>query len=529
VTDGPANPSPSKRSGYLDFSGLARVYARRRIRDLQRVDASRTQENLLRRLLWRAQNTRFGKAHGYDQIRGVETYQKAVPVREYAEFWSDWWSASYPVLVDATWPGQIPYFARTSGTTTGRSKFIPYTRAMRRAAVRGFVDMLCYHLAARPQSRLFGGAFLGLTGPTCLDPAAAETSTGAVSAIAAGALPGFLSHRVLPPPDLADLPDWQEKIRRLAPLSLQSDVRCLGGSPNWLLLFLAEVSRLQADATERLVEWYPDLELILHGGVNFTPYRNRFKDLLEGSHAETRELYSASEGVFAYADRGDGEGLRLHLDGLVFFEFVPIETLSSRTPARHWIGNVETGIDYALVISTSAGLWSYVVGDIVRFVDTNPHRLIVAGRVQQGLSAFGEHLIEEEIADAVASALSTLKLTLVDYSVGAVRTERGGHHLYLIELTHPADLAVGERLAASIDARLSKLNQDYAELRERDFALKSPEVELVNPGGFSAWMKSRRGLGGQNKVPRIISDEILFSDLRAGVMISGKGGTCDGT
>ena len=487
-------------------------------RHLDSLRPAASQVTAFRRLLRRASDTKFGRAHGFAVIDRVETYQQHVPIRDFTDFWTEWWEASYPDLANVSWPGKIPYFSLTSGTTTGRSKYIPYTAEMRRSAVRGFLDLLCFHLACRPNSRLFGGAALGLTGPVGLGPAENEPAVAAVSAITAAALPGFLQHRVLPPADLANLTDWQEKIRRLAPLSFTRDVRMLGGSPNWLLIFLAEVAKLQTDRGGRLVDWYPNLELIVHGGLKFAPYRDRFHALLNGSHAETREMYSASEGVFAYADRSDGEGMRLHLDGKIFYEFVPPDQLSDPNPDRRWIGTIETGVDYALVISSAAGLWAYVVGDVVRFVDIDPPRLIVVGRVTQGLSSFGEHLIELEIAEAVARTAKAMGIAVLDYSVAAKSGKTGGYHMFLIEPTEPTTAASADRLAAGIDTRLAALNDDYAELR-RDQAFDAPQVQLVPPGGFARWMKLRRNLGGQNKVPRVVTDPELFADIARVVLV----------
>ncbi|MHA3980011.1 GH3 family domain-containing protein [Halovulum sp. GXIMD14794] len=497
---------------YMDFTPLMRRYARLRVRQLEAIRPAEAQEAALRTMLRKARETEFGRTHRFDQISDVASFQRAVPVRKYEDFWDGWWAAPYPTLENVSWPGEIPFFAMTSGTTTGRSKYIPYTEEMRWSAARGFLDLLCFHLINRPQSHMLGGTALGLTGPTSLDPSDEGATAAAVSAITAAALPSLLRKRFLPPPELADLEDWQEKIRRLAPLALGSDLRVMGGSPNWLLLFLAEVAKSDANHGSRLVDWFPHLELIVHGGVNFAPYRDRFAALLEGGHAETREMYSASEGVFAYADRGDGEGLRLHLDGRIFFEFVPPEQLDDPGPDRRWIANVTPGQDYALVISTAAGLWSYCVGDIVRVVDFDPPRLVVTGRVRQSLSAFGEHLIESEIADAVAEASRTLDMAILDYSVAASRETAPGHHEYLIEATTSAPRDCASHLANAIDRRLAELNADYAELRQSR-ALGPPRIRLVAPGGFSTWMKRRRKLGGQNKVPRIVTDPALFADI----------------
>lgn len=512
---GPERTTISATSPPLtDLTPLLRRYAMLRLWKLNRQDPARSQTRLLRSLLHRARNTRFGQAHDFARIADISQYQRHVPLRHYSDFWNDWWQHSYPDLTDQTWPGRIPYFSLTSGTTTGRSKFIPYTNRMKHAAVRGFLDLLCHHLTCRPDSRLLGGAALGLTGPAQLNRAAPGVDTGAVSAITAGALPRWLSRRVLPPPELANIENWQDKISQLAPLSLRRDVRFLGGSPNWLLIFADEAARHHPGASDRLVDLFPNLELIVHGGVNFSPYRQRFSDLMRGGHAETREMYSASEGVFAYADRGDGEGLRLHLDGQVFYEFVPVGQLSSENPDRFWIGKIETGVDYALAVTTAAGLWSYLVGDIVRFVDRQTPRIRVVGRLKNSLSAFGEHLIEAEITDAVTTAATALGLSVLDFCVGPTRDAGRNRHLFLIETGDAAPLETEDALARKIDAVLRARNDDYSELRKDDLALAPPIVRLVGRGGFMGWMKTRRGLGGQYKVPRVVTDEELLADIR---------------
>lgn len=517
-----SKPQPKRansQSGHIvDFSPLARRCAKARVWSLNRQNPCVVQSSLLTRLVRRASDTNFGQAHGFDQITKLRDYQQRVPIRHYTEFWQEWWQEKYPDLINRTWPGRIPYFAMTSGTTTGRSKYIPYTSEMRRSAAQGFLDLLCFHFVNRPDSRLLGGAALGLTGPTDLRRAASGVDVGSVSAITAGALPNWFEGRVLPPPDIAEIEDWEEKIRRLAPLSLRKDVRFLGGSPNWLLIFLDELAQAGDTSGVKLVDWYPNLELIVHGGVNFAPYRQRFLRLMQGGHAETREMYSASEGVFAYADKGDGEGMRLHLNGNVFFEFIPAEQIHSKRLDRHWVGNIETGVDYALAISTAAGLWSYIVGDIVRFVDISPPRLLVVGRVENGLSVFGEHLIEAEIADAVAAAASNTGLSVIDYSVGTVCQDQRNRHLYLIEVEGEPQPNAADSFAAIVDKVLCSQNDDYSELRTGGLALSAPEVNFVAKGGFLRWMKSRRGLGGQYKVPRLVTDASLFDDMRKAIL-----------
>lgn len=497
---------------FLDIGPVARLYARYRLARISRLDPHASQEKVLLGLMGKARATKFGQAHGFADIASVADYQQRVKLRSYEEFWRDWWREDYPTLVDVTWPGTIPYFAETSGTVTGDSKHIPYTREMRRAAAKGFLDLLCFHYARKPGSRVLGGAALALTGPKTLEPRD-EAMSGAVSAITIGSIPPFLERRILPPADIANMEDWQEKIARLANIVPSQSIRFLGGSPNWMLIFFEELARQHGG--DRLADWFPELELIVHGGINFAPYRDRFADLLVGCHAETREMYSASEGVFAVADRGDGEGLRLILDGTVFFEFIPVGDLNAEAPRRCTAGQIETGQDYAVAISTAAGLWSYLVGDVVRFVDLDPPRLIVAGRTGNALSEFGEHLIETEIAEAIAAAAQSLGLHVQDYCVGAVHMETGGHHRYLVEATGNQTGETATLFAEIVDKTLRDRNADYRELRVNDTAVGPPEIVLLRHGAFSAWLGSRGKLGGQNKLPHIVRGTELFADINA--------------
>jgi hypothetical protein len=252
--------------------------------------------------------------------------------------------------------------------------------------------------------------------------------------------------------------------------------------------------------------------------VNFAPYRSQFDVLLAGSHAETREAYAASEGYIASADRGPGEGMRINLDTGLYYEFVPVEELGSANPTRHWIGDAEPGVNYAIAVSTCAGLWSYLIGDTVRLVSMDPPRLLVTGRTAYSLSAFGEHLIGEEIEAAVSRAAASIGAAVADYSVGAVFPAGAGDlggHLYVVEFAGPLpDAAARERFAAFVDQCLTAANEDYAAHRSGGFGMKPPALLVMAQGGFAAWMKKRGRLGGQNKVPRIVNDAALFADLR---------------
>jgi len=291
----------------------------------------------------------------------------------------------------------------------------------------------------------------------------------------------------------------------------------ISGIPAWLLIFFDKLSALKPETAGKLSDIYTNLEMIVHGGVNFSPYVGRFREALAGSSAELREVYPASEGFIAVADRGYGDGLRMNLDHGLFFEFVPLEELDSPTPTRHWIENVVRDTNYAVVLTTCAGLWSYVIGDTVRFVDTETPRILVTGRTSYYLSAFGEHLIGEEIEDGIVTAAQQIGVDIVDYTVGPIFPEQAGElggHLFIIEFVGEAPAPENlEIFAATLDQRLSQRNEDYAAHRSGGFGLKPPTILAVNTGCFAAWMKGRGKLGGQNKVPRIITNLGMLSEL----------------
>jgi hypothetical protein len=357
-----------------------------------------------------------------------------------------------------------------------------------------------------------------LGGSTDLTPCAPGVAMGDLSGIAVNEVPWWARSRYFPPRELALISNWEEKIQLLASRSLHEDIRTIGGTPSWLLLFFERLHALRPETSGKLAEYYPNLELLVHGGVNFAPYRERFAELLEGSHAETREVYPASEGFIALADRGPGKGLRLLLDNGLFFEFVPLDELEAPRPTRHWIKTAQIGVNYAIVLTSCAGLWSSIIGDTVRFVDLNPPRILVTGRTSYSLSAFGEHLIGEEIENAVTAAAAAIGAFVTDFSVSPIypaKPGQVGYHAYAVEFSSsvpPEDCVTFARI---LDEKLCAVNSDYAEHRLRDFAMLAPKIEVLPPGAFAKWMKSRGKLGGQNKVPRIMLDASVFQSLLA--------------
>ena len=501
----------------MDATPLLRLWARRRLRRLADMDPAAVQQAELLKLVRAAAGTRFGKRHGFAHIRSVADFQSAVPLRDYEAFRDEIWGTAFPHLADVGWPGPVPWFALTSGTTRDVTKYIPVTRAMVRSNKRAALDMLAHHLAAQPESRVLGGANFILGGSTDLKPLAPGVLAGDLSGIAAATVPAWAQRFTWPPEDIALEADWERKIDRLARGSLDLDVRSISGTPSWLLLLFERLAELRPAAERDLARIWPNLDLVIHGGVRFDPYKPQFDDWLRDRPVDYREAYAASEGFVAISDRRFGEGLRLNLDIGLFHEFVPLEDLGAARPVRHWAGTVETGVDYAVVLSTCAGLWGWLLGDTVRFVERDPPRLLVTGRTGATMSAFGEHLTGEEIDRAVSRAAAEAGFPVADYSLGAVfptAAQPLGGHRYVVEFAGGIPSAAAlDKFAAALDADLAAGNEDYAVHRSDGFGLRAPELLAAPPGFFAAWMKRRGKLGGQHKVPRVINDTGLFDGL----------------
>ena len=498
----------------FDPSPMLSLWSAWRQKALARQDAVTVQRTVLAGLVRRAAGTAFGLAHNFSSIRSIGDYQHRVPLMNYDKFQERWWGPAFPHLNGITWPGPIRYFANTSGTTQATTKRIPLSYEMLRSNRQAALDVLAFHFAQRPASRVLGGKSIFFAGTTVLEQLAPGIQAGDLSAIAAIERPIWARGRVLPPDSISHITDWQVKMEALAPLALASDVRSISGTTSWMLLFFDTVAALRPHGA-RLRDLFPALELVVHGGVAFAPYRDRFAYWLEGSNALIREVYPASEGFIAAADRGEGEGLRLMLDHGLFFEFVRPAEIGSATPERRWIADAVLGEEYALVLTSDAGLWSYVVGDTVKLIDRNPPRLLITGRTAWSLSVAGEHLVGAELDTAMSEAARAVGRNVVDYSAAPVqpddRDARAGH-LFAVELDGPAD---AKTFANALDAALKRLNDDYAAHRTAGFGLRDPDVRLLAPGRFARWMAERGKLGAQNKVPRVVTTPDTLAALLA--------------
>ncbi len=514
--DKSTQPSPEDRR-FTGVTGLFRAYARHRVRQLEAQPPAQTQERQLLSIVNKAAGTRFGRDHGFDRIASVADYQERVPLRVYDDLWNSYWKDAFPRLDNVTWPGLVEYFAVSSGTSTGNLKYIPCTKAMVRSNYKAASDVLVHHLVNRPRSRMLSGKTFVFGGSTDLVEHVPGIYSGDMSGIAAKHRAWWARPFYFPPKGETRFVEWEDKMAYLGPRSLEQDIRAMTGGCNWLLLFFEHLAAMRPDLGERIVDFYPEMEILVHGGVSLGPYRQRFEELLEGSHAEMRETYPASEAFVAVADRGPGEGLRMVLDHGVFYEFVPLEELARPNPTRHWVGNLEPGIDYAIVVSSCAGLWSYIIGDVVRFVDASTPRLLVTGRTAYYLTTFGEHVTGELLESSLIASAKVQGLNISEFSVGTeVFEEKGGlgRHVHVIEFREGLlDPKRVEAMAEAVDSTLAERNEDYRERRAVAGGILPPVIVAAAPGAFNNWMKSRGKLGGQNKVPRVIGDWTTFDDL----------------
>lgn len=487
-------------------------YAHHRTRALDRLDVGAVQHKTLMKLVRTARNTRFGRDHDFSRITSVADYQARVPVREYEWFWNTYWKESYPRIDNVTWPGKIPYYALSSGTTSGATKYIPVSWEMVKSNKRAGFTTTGLFRHASPAAKQLTGKFFFLGGSTDLRKQSDGSLAGDLSGIAAKESPGFLGSYIFPPRELTLMTDWDAKVRRFAELGARERITALSGIPAWMYVLFGKLKEVTGKKT--VAEVWPDLRLIVHGGTKFDPYRELFKQEIGSDLVKFCEVYPCSEGFIATEDPRY-QMLRVVPDHDIFFEFVPFDELGKKErPTRHTLATVEVGVQYAVVLTTCAGVWSYVVGDTVAFEKRDPPLIRFTGRTKYFLSAFGEHLISEEVEKAVAQAANACGVVALDFHVGPVFPSlpgKPGHHLYLIEFANGAP-DVG-RFAKGIDEELTRINEDYGPHRVGDLAMLVPEVRVVKTGGFREWMKARGKDGGQNKVPRMDNSGMMTKDM----------------
>ncbi len=542
----PASPTPKAPLTLTSLVGLglrARVAARTRLLKNEaywRTNTAALQHRTLGDMLARASGTRFGRAHDFarvsrisDPAQRLSAYRASVPVSDWYAFQDDIRDMRQGGQPDILWPGRVDLFAQTSGTTAG-DKFIPVTQAMLRSNFLASLDIFA-HLNARGLSipRITGGRCLFLGGSTDLDTNEHGIKTGDLSALVSPLIRWPISTIYSPGPEIALMSDWPAKIEAMADLAVNQDIRFISGMPSWSLLLMERVIQkareLGRDATCVRDVW-PNLLVFVHGGVKYDPFRPRVSQVYSGDkHADIPhrlELYPASEGFLAIQDRAGEPGMRLLSDGGNFFEFVPLEQIDNDNPEAFSADQVEKGQRYVVVMTTCAGLWRYVLGDVVEFDSIpagldgrggdGPARLRIVGRHKHFINAFGENIIVEHIEHAVARAANATGLTVGEFTAAPIYPEharRAGLQLALELETKPTgDL---DAFARAFDDAIKAINVDYTTKRSDDLGMAPPTVTPVPMGSFHRWLESKGKLGGQHKCPRCANGREIIEGVLA--------------
>jgi hypothetical protein len=492
---------------------LFSIWARRR---LQTVDAlarraPEAQGETLGALLTTARETAFGREHGFSEIRTPAEFARNVPVRRYVET-LPWLLRVLRGEENVTWPGRARWFAKTSGTTAG-DKAIPVTDALVAQNRRAGRDVLAFHVRATPGSRLFEGDLLFLGGSTTMEPVPAGGQVGDLSGIMAAEMPFWLRRRVLPSAGVVAIRDWELKLEAIARETLGRDLTLLSGMPSWSLLLFERWRALSSGRSP--ADLFPGLELFVHGGVRYEPYRGTLEAAF-GRALRRLEVYPASEGFLAVQDDPESAGMALGLDYGTFYEFVPAAEAGSPSARRLTLAEVRVGETYSIVLSNVAGLWAYEIGDLVRFVSLSPPRVTVVGRTMAFSNCCGENLIVEEVEEAFVAACAETRAAGGEFTVAARPGAVGDGRPRLEWIVESADPSFpAEAFARAADAVLRRRNHDYDTKRTGDVGMLPPVVALVPPGTFHSWMRSRGKLGGQHKVPRLRNDREVADALLA--------------
>ena len=473
------------------------------------------QAEVFQNLLQTANNTDFGKKHGFSQITNHEQYARQVPVSNY--------EGHYPYIErimkgeqNVLWPTKTTWFAKSSGTTNAKSKFIPVSpEAMEECHMKGGKDLVSMYLNNRPDSRMFVGKGLSIGGShqmNTMDPTA-SSHFGDVSAVIMENMPLWAKYVRTPSAETALLDDWEMKLEKIANEVINENVSSIAGVPTWTVLVLQRVMELKG--VSDVSEIWPDLEVFFHGAVAFGPYRKLFKELIPSERMQYMETYNASEGFFAIQDTSNLDEMLLMLDYGIYYEFIPISEIDSDNPKTVQLGDVEVGKNYAVVISTNSGLWRYLIGDTVRFTSTSPYRIKISGRTRHFINAFGEELIVENAEKAITQACDTTGAIIDNFTAAPIyleSTNKGGHEWIIEFSTPPKQL---DEFTLLLDANLKSVNSDYEAKRQNDLALVAPKIHSVPRGTFYNWLKSKNKIGGQHKVPRLSNDRTYLDDILA--------------
>lgn len=487
---------------------LSKPFARHVVKKQQQwiKDPLAAQDKILNEIVSTAKSTKFGHDHNFSSIQTHADFKSAVPVRDY-ELLSPYVNEILKGTPDILWPGKPEYFAKTSGTTSG-TKYIPITKASIPNHINSARDALLNYVHETGNSQFLDGNLIFLSGSPILNQTAG-INTGRLSGIVNHHVPSYLRSNQMPSYQTNCIEDWEDKVDKIVEETLSKNMTLISGIPPWVQMYF---DKIQEKTGKDIKDVFPNFSLFVHGGVNFEPYKAKLFDSI-GKSVDSIETYPASEGFIAFQDKQEAEGLLLLLDSGIFYEFIPADEYFDEKPTRLNISEVKTGVNYAVIINSNAGLWGYSIGDTVKFVSTDPYRIIVSGRIKHFISAFGEHVIGEEVEKAMNHAVSLFPETeIVEFTVAPQVTPENGlpRHEWYVEFGQaPADFSA---FSQAINSRLQELNSYYDDLITGNI-LENLKIIALQKGAFINHMKSLGKLGGQNKVPRLSNDRKIAESL----------------
>ena len=467
------------------------------------------QNEELKKLVQQAKNTEFGKKYDFSSIDNYQTFSERVPSFTYEEF--------FPTIKKTIngqqnifWSENIKWFAQSSGTTNSKSKFIPVSNSsLDNCHFKGGKDMLCLYLNNNENSNMFLGKSLRLGGSRKIYENN-DNYFGDLSAILIDNLPIWAELISTPNNEISLMDKWDEKIDAIIKGTLQEDVRSLAGVPSWMLTLMNKL--LKTTGNKYIDDIWKNLEVYFHGGVSFKPYRNEFNNIISNKDFKYYEVYNASEGFFGIQDTNDGRDLLLMLDYGVFYEFIEVSEMEKSEKIID-LSQVQTGVNYAMLITTNSGLWRYKIGDTIQFTSLNPFRIIISGRTKHFINAFGEEVIIDNVEKALEKVITKHQCKIVDYTVAPrfMRSGKKGNHDWIIEFSkEPKSI---DNFMSDLDLSIQQNNTDYKAKRFKNITLDKPILHMARENLFYDWLKSKNKVGGQNKIPRLSNDRSFFEEL----------------
>ena len=472
------------------------------------------QHEVLSKLLQTSKRTEFGRQYGFRDMGSYEDFARNVPIQQYESF-EPLIERSRKGEQNIFWPTPITWFAKSSGTTNAKSKFIPVSdESLEYCHFKAGKDMLCLYINNNENANLFTGKGLRLGGSSDVYQDNGSYF-GDLSAIIIENMPFWADFSSAPRMETALMSEWETKMEAILDETVDENITSLAGVPSWMMVLLNRV--LERTGKNNLLEVWPNLEVYFHGGVNFQPYREQYKQLIPKKGFKYYETYNASEGFFAIQDRNNSDELLLMLDYGIFYEFIPMSEFNGEDSTAIPLSEVKLGVNYALVITTNGGLWRYLIGDTVKFTSLSPYRIKITGRTKHHINVFGEELIIENTEDALRKACKKTNASVKDYTVGPIfmNGNNNGGHEWIIEFTQkPENL---EYFTELLDNALKSINSDYEAKRYSNMTLKMTVVHDARENLFYDWLKMKKKLGGQNKIPRLSNSRKMIEELK-GIM-----------